>query len=247
MAGQGGALQPRLTRAFFARPVLQVAPDLLGCTVSHAGVTLRLTEVEAYDGTNDPGSHAFRGRTPRTAVMFGEPGGLYVYFAYGMHWCANLVCGPSGAASAVLLRAGEVIGGLDPARSRRAGVTDRDLARGPARLAMALALSGDQNGVDTVATDSPLVMRAPASSHQSDERDQEPVTADGPGWTGSVPDPPGLTLPMVGTGPRVGVSGRGGDAAAYPWRFWLEGEATVSAYRPGKVRPPKPAKHLDDP
>ena len=111
----------RLERAFFARPVLQVAPELLGCTVTHAGVTVRLTEVEAYDGSNDPGSHAFRGQTPRTQVMFGEPGGLYVYFTYGMHWCANLVCGSAGSASAVLLRAGEVVDGIEMARARRAG------------------------------------------------------------------------------------------------------------------------------
>jgi DNA-3-methyladenine glycosylase len=240
MAGRRDPMQRRLARAFFARPVLEVAPELLGCTVSHAGVTVRLTEVEAYDGANDPGSHAFRGRTPRTRVMFGEPGGLYVYFTYGMHWCANLVCGPSGAASAVLLRAGEVIEGLELARSRRAGVRDRDLARGPARLAMTLALSGDQNGLDTVATGSPLVTR-PASGSQPRP------SAPGGSWsgssapTGSVPDQPAGIRPIVGTGPRVGVSGPGGDAAAYPWRFWLEGEATVSVYRPGKVRPPKPA------
>jgi DNA-3-methyladenine glycosylase len=208
----------RLARAFFARPVLQVAPELLGCTVWHAGVTIRLTEVEAYDGSNDPGSHAFRGQTPRTEVMFGEPGGLYVYFTYGMHWCANLVCGPAGAASAVLLRAGEVVGGHELARSRRTGIVDRDLARGPARLAMTLALSRDQNGIDTTAPDSSLVV-LPAS-----------------------PDPsPRLPGATVRTGPRVGVSGPGGEAAAYPWRFWLEGEPTVSAYRPGTVRPPKPA------
>lgn len=223
-------MQPRLTRAFFARPVLQVAPDLLGCTVSHAGVTVRLTEVEAYDGSNDPGSHAFRGQTPRNRVMFGEPGGLYVYFAYGMHWCANLVCGPPGAASAVLLRAGEVIGGLDLARSRRVGIPDRELVRGPARLAMALALSGDQNGIDTVAAASPLVIRGAV-----------PVVPSSP------PGVEGSSREIVTTGPRVGVSGAGGDPASYPWRFWLEGEATVSAYRPGKVRSPKPAKHRDDP
>jgi len=226
MARQRDPQQGRLTRAFFARPVLEVAPELLGCTVSHAGVTLRLTEVEAYDGSNDPGSHAFRGQTPRTAVMFGEPGGLYVYFTYGMHWCANLVCGATGEASAVLLRAGEVVEGLDVARTRRAGVADRGLARGPARLAMTLALTRDQNGIDTVAPDSALVMRR--------------VPSRSPGL-------PGASRPVVRTGPRVGVSGSGGDVAAYPWRFWLEGEATVSAYRPGKVRPPKPAAGSGDP
>jgi DNA-3-methyladenine glycosylase len=216
----------RLTRAFFARPVLEVAPELLGCTVSHAGVTVRLTEVEAYGGANDPGSHAFRGQTPRTRVMFAEPGGLYVYFTYGMHWCANLVCGSAGAASAVLMRAGEVVGGLEIARSRRAGVADRDLARGPARLTMTLALAREQNGIDTTAADSALVLRAalPGST------------------TGSLPWlSPGS---RVCTGPRVGVSGPGGDAAEYPWRFWLDGEATVSAYRPGKVRPPRTGRRV---
>jgi len=202
----------RLTRAFFARPVLEVAPDLLGCTVSHAGVTVRLTEVEAYDGSNDPGSHAFRGQTPRTQVMFGEPGVLYVYFTYGMHHCSNLVCGPQGAAGAVLLRAGEVVEGLEVARSRRPGVVDRDLARGPARLAMTLALTLDQNAMDTTASQSPFAVH--------------------PAGSGSV---------TVRTGPRVGVSGPGGDADAFPWRFWLEDEATVSPYRPGVVRPDKPA------
>ena len=218
-------MQGRLTRAFFARPVLEVAPELLGCTISHAGVTVRLTEVEAYGGANDPGSHAFRGQSPRTAVMFGEPGGLYVYFTYGMHWCANVVCGPAGAASAVLMRAGEVVEGLEVARSRRAGVIDRDLARGPARLAMALALTRAQNGIDTTATASPLVLRVAP---------QAPVTRV-TAATSSV-----AASAIVRTGPRVGVSGPGGDPGVYPWRFWLEGEPTVSVYRPGKVRTSKP-------
>jgi DNA-3-methyladenine glycosylase len=240
MAGQQDPGQRRLSRAFFARPVLEVAPDLLGCKVAHAGVTIRLTEVEAYDGANDPGSHAFRGQTPRTRVMFGEPGGLYVYFTYGMHWCANLVCGPPGAASAVLLRAGEVVGGLDLARSRRVGVSDRDLARGPARLTMTLGLNRDQNGLDTLAADSPLVIRVAAGSLSG----LSAATGAGPGpsdITGPPSGPSASARPVIGSGPRVGVSGPGGDAAAYPWRFWLEGEPTVSVYRPGKVRPPKPA------
>jgi len=218
MAGQPDPVQDRLSRAFFDRPVLDVAPELLGCTVSHAGVTVRLTEVEAYDGSNDPGSHAFRGATPRTRVMFGEPGGLYVYFSYGMHWCANLVCGPAGSASAVLIRAGEVVGGLDLARMRRAGVLDRGLARGPACLARTLALTVDQNGIDTSATDSPVVVRP------------------------RVVQAAGSRARFVQTGPRVGVSGPGGEVAAFPWRFWLEGEATVSAYRPAAARPRKPAR-----
>ena len=230
MAGQQDPPQGRLTRPFFARPVLQVAPELLGCTVSHSGVTVRLTEVEAYDGSNDPGSHAFRGLTPRTRVMFGEPGGLYVYFTYGMHWCANLVCGSVGAASAVLMRAGEVVEGLEVAGSRRPGVIDRDLARGPARLAMTLGLGREQNGIDILATDSAFVVRAAMCG-------RGPVSPVSPVSPGAV----------VRTGPRVGVSGPGGDGASYPWRFWLEGEATVSAYRPGTVRRPKPAVGPTDP
>ncbi len=227
MAGQQDSPQDRLTREFFARPVLDVAPELLGCHISHAGVTVRLTEVEAYAGSSDPGSHAFRGPTPRTQVMFGEPGGLYVYFSYGMHWCANLVCGPKGDASAVLLRAGEVVDGLEVARSRRFGALDRDLARGPARLARALALGREQNGIDTLATGSSFVVRAPMTG---------PLL--GSAGECGASGPSGV---VVRNGPRVGVSGPGGEAAAYPWRFWLGGEVTVSAYRPGKVRPPKPA------
>ena len=120
-----------LGRAFFERPVLEVAPSVLGGVVVNGPVAVRLTEVEAYDGAGDPGSHAFRGRTARNAVMFGPPGHVYVYFTYGMHWCANLVCGPTGTASAVLLRAGEVVTGLDVARSRRPSArSDHELARG---------------------------------------------------------------------------------------------------------------------
>ena len=116
-----------LPRSFYDRPVLEVARDLLGAVVVASGVSVRLTEVEAYAGARDPASHAFRGRTPRNDVMFGPPGHAYVYFTYGMHYCMNLVCGPDGEASAVLLRAGEVVAGLDLARSRRPGSSDRDL------------------------------------------------------------------------------------------------------------------------
>jgi DNA-3-methyladenine glycosylase len=130
-------------------PVLQVAPLLLGSVLRHGEVACRITEVEAYDGPNDPGSHAFRGPTARNAVMFGPPGHLYVYFTYGMHYCCNVVCGPDGTASAVLLRAGEIVDGVEAARARRtAARQDRDLARGPARLCRALGIAADANGHD---------------------------------------------------------------------------------------------------
>ena len=134
---------------------LEVAPRLLGAVLTHGGVSLRLTEVEAYAGPADPGSHAYRGPTDRNRVMFGPPGRLYVYFVYGMHHCANLVTGPDGDPGAVLLRAGEVVGGLDLARERRPGSTDRELARGPARLCRALGIGMDDNGIrpDLVAGD----------------------------------------------------------------------------------------------
>ena len=135
-------------REALAGPVLEVAPRLLGAVLRHGDVAVRLTEVEAYDGPNDPGSHAYRGQTPRNAVMFGEPGHLYVYFTYGMHHCCNVVTGPPGTPSAVLLRAGEVVDGVELARSRRLRSTDRDLARGPARLCQALAIGLAENGAD---------------------------------------------------------------------------------------------------
>ncbi len=158
-----------LDPTFFARPVLEVAPDLLGCLIEHetpeGTVAVRLTEVEAYDGTADPGSHAFRGQTRRNAVMFGPPGYVYVYFTYGMHWCMNLVCGPSGHASAVLLRAGEVVAGHELAHSRRQGArSDRELARGPARLTMALGITGSGDGTNACDPRSPLRALAPRTT-----------------------------------------------------------------------------------
>ncbi|WP_299037414.1 DNA-3-methyladenine glycosylase [uncultured Pseudokineococcus sp.] len=205
-----------LGRDFFARPVLEVAPALLGCRVVRTSpegrVVVRVTEVEAYAGEGDPGSHAARGRTPRTAVMFGPAAHLYVYFSYGVHWCVNVVTGQEGAASAVLLRGGEVVEGVDLARERRpAARVERDLARGPARLASALGVAGDLDGHDLVGGD-PHVL--------------PPATGD--------------PARRVRTGPRVGVAGPGGDGEQYPWRLWLDGEPTVSVYRPGGVRRRRP-------
>jgi DNA-3-methyladenine glycosylase len=202
----------RLPRAALEDWSTQVAPALLGVRlVSELGgerVAVRLTEVEAYMGEDDPGSHAFRGRTPRTQIMYGAAGFLYVYFTYGMYWCANVVCGPAGSASAVLLRAGEVVDGADVARSRRPSArTDAELARGPARLTTALGIAGGQNGLDLV-TDPELWLEQGTSA-------------------ASVP---------VRTGPRVGIRGDGGDGGRFPWRFWLDGDPTVSTYRPGQLR-----------
>ncbi|HEY7225272.1 MAG TPA: DNA-3-methyladenine glycosylase [Micromonosporaceae bacterium] len=180
--------------------VESVAPVLLGCLLVGNGVTARLTEVEAYDGTGvDAASHAHKGRTPRNGVMFGPPGHGYVYFTYGMHWCLNIVCREEGVASAVLVRAGSIVDGIDLARARRPGSRDRDLARGPARLTQALAITGAHNGVDLLAQDSPVRL-LPGT---------EPATT------------------SIQCGPRVGVVAE----KDRPWRFWIEGEETVSPYR----------------
>lgn len=181
---------------------LEVAPRLLNAVLTHGGVSVRLTEVEAYAGPADPGSHAYRGRTPRNSVMFGQPGHLYVYFVYGMHHCANLVTGRAGDPGAVLLRAGEVVAGHDLARRRRPDSSDRDLARGPARLCRALDIDLADNGAAADLAPQGLV--------------------------------PGEPPAQISTGPRVGLR----HAAERPWRFWLTGDPTVSAYRPATPRRP---------
>jgi DNA-3-methyladenine glycosylase len=197
--------------------VLEVAPDLLGRLLVHDSdegqVVLRLTEVEAYDGASDPGSHAYRGKTPRNAVMFGPAGHVYVYFTYGMYWCMNLVCGPPDVAAAVLIRAGELVVGHELASSRRTTSSSaRDLARGPARLTAALGVGKQYDGAD--ATDPASLLRVlPGTGRRAAKR-----------W--------------VRRGPRVGVSGDGG---VRPWRFWIDGEPTVSAYRAAVSRRPPSA------
>jgi DNA-3-methyladenine glycosylase len=192
---------------FWRADVIDVAKGLLGARLHAGGVTVRLTEVEAYRGDGvDPASHAYRGRTPRNGVMFGPPGHAYVYFVFGMHWCLNVVCGEVGSAAAVLVRAGEVIEGVEIARERRGGgTTDRDLARGPARLAMALAIDGSVSGTSLIDGTGPVTL-TPRQQHV---------------------DPAHILA-----GPRVGVTA----AADLPWRFWLSGEPTVSAYRPHTPR-----------
>ena len=141
----------RLTKSFYERDALSVARDLIGCILVHDSLegraAVRLVEVEAYRGVLDPGSHGFRGITPRTEVMYGPPGRLYVYFTYGMHWCANVVCASKGECEAVLLRAGEPIEGIELMRTRRPKITlDRHLAAGPARLAQAMGIGQQHNG-----------------------------------------------------------------------------------------------------
>lgn len=187
--------------ALLAGPVVPAARGLLGCRLSAGGVTVRITETEAYAGTaGDPASHAHRGRTPRNTVMFGPAGHAYVYFTYGMHWCMNVVSGVQGEASAVLLRAGQVVDGLEIARERRTAVRrDLDLARGPARLCAVLGLDGSAYGLYLLG-DGPVRLQPAA-----------------------VPVPPDA----IASGPRVGVTG----AHDVPWRFWIAGDPTVSRYR----------------
>lgn len=129
------------------RPAHEVAPELLGAVLTVGDVAVRLTEVEAYEGVLDPASHAWRGRTPRTEVMFGPPGRLYVYLSYGIHSCVNVVCEPEGRAAAVLLRAGEIVRGEQTVRTRRGQVPNPRLASGPGNLGAALGLGVADSGL----------------------------------------------------------------------------------------------------
>ncbi|MEZ7897557.1 MAG: DNA-3-methyladenine glycosylase [Flaviflexus sp.] len=211
----------------------EVAPMLLGATIT-TDVSIRIVEVEAYRGEQDPGSHAYRGKTDRNATMFGPAGHLYVYFSYGMHWAANVVCWPEGMAGGVLLRAGEVVDGTELARSRRvAAKSDRDLARGPARLAQALGIDGGYNGVPIIQPQKTTI--DVSRSLQEYDRTQD---LESPSLRSVALKPVTLTPSAVSedyvAGPRVGVSGVGGGVE-YSWRYWIPGDRHVSAYRPGKI------------
>ncbi|WP_404312929.1 DNA-3-methyladenine glycosylase [Agrococcus terreus] len=200
--------------AWFERDPLELAPLLLGGVLRRAdaegAVAVRVTEVEAYRGADDPGAHSFRGRTARNATMFGPGGHVYCYFTYGMHHAVNVVAGPAGSGWGVLVRAGAVVEGaelaLERRSARRASAPSGELARGPGNVAQALGA--------TLADDGAALGGA---------------ASDGAAW--SFEPAAGSSPPAFRTGPRVGVSGPGGDAAAFPWRFWLPGEPSVSAYR----------------
>jgi DNA-3-methyladenine glycosylase len=148
-----------LPRTFYDRDPREVARELLHKVIVRGPRAARLVEVEAYLGSEDPGAHSYRGMTARNATMFGPPGHLYVYFTYGMHWCANAVCGPEGVGVAVLLRAAAPLAGLDLMRAARTRArSDRDLCRGPARLCQAFGIDRSLDGTDLVTGDGGVVL-----------------------------------------------------------------------------------------
>lgn len=203
-------------RSWLARDPVVVAPLLLGATLAHEApegrVAIRITEVEAYRGADDPGAHSFRGRTARNATMFGDAGHLYAYFTYGMHHAINVVAGEREGFG-ILVRAGAVVEGEPLARMRREARPRRspivELARGPGNVAQALGATLADDGAD--------------------------LLGDGP-WRLAFDGAPPTRPPAHRTGPRVGVSGDGGDGERFPWRCWLPDEPSVSAYRAATPR-----------
>lgn len=195
----------RLTKPFYERDALTVAEELIGCLFVHdhpAGrLAVRIIETEAYRGRIDPGSHGYRGITPRTEVMYGPPGYLYVYFTYGMHWCANVVCGRDGECEAVLLRAGEPVQGEDAMFANRPGISkSRLLASGPARLCQALGIDKQHNGA--------TLLRG--GKFYCAQDDETAVMRKGP----------------ISRTTRIGLAtGRGDDI---PWRFVVPGHPHAS-------------------
>lgn len=200
-----------LPRDFFEHPVRQLAPRLLGCHLVAGEVAIRITEVEAYDGADDPGSHAYKGKTARNATMFGDAGHLYIYRHMGLHSCCNIVCSTKDHANGCLVRAGEVVAGLEEARARRsaAGVTrkDRDLAQGPGRLTVALGITYLDDGLD---------LCDPASGVFLADRV-------GP-------------APRIITTPRIGLRPEATDPEHLWLRYYVEDDPTVSGRRPAAGR-----------
>ncbi len=189
----------RVPRAFFARDSRVVAPELLNKVLVRGDRSGRIVEVEAYAGAEDPASHGFGGPTARNEVMFGGPGHLYVYFTYGMHFCANAVCGAAGESSAVLFRALAPLGGLETMRAARgpAATRDRDLCSGPAKLCQALGIDRDQDGADLVRGDDVSVFddgTTPPATPGVSSRIGISVAVDRP-WRWFVPGDPNLSRP----------------------------------------------------
>jgi DNA-3-methyladenine glycosylase len=192
---------------FYARPVLEVARDLLGCVVEHEGCSGAIVETEAYH-ESEPACHAFVGVTPRTRVLFGEPGTAYVYRSYGIHALLNAVCEPVGVGAAVLIRALEPLEGIEAMRERRGGVGDEQLCSGPGKLTQALGIGLSDN--DTSLLDGPVRIVTSAAAGRGDVE----------GASGSLV----IGGHQVAVGPRVGIS----KAVELHWRFWLAGNRHVS-------------------
>jgi DNA-3-methyladenine glycosylase len=206
-----------LTRDLLARPAIEVAPTLLGAVLSSSvdglEVTVRITEVEAYEGMQDPASHAFRGRTKRNAVMFGEAGHLYCYFVYGMHWCANITCGAGKTPAAVLLRAAEIVEGEQAARHRTAtALSTAKLASGPARLARCLGLSGEHTGIDLLSVSSAVRLHSlgRAGRYLTGPRVGVAAAAEHP-WRFWLADEPSVSPYRPGGRKRASTTGQTGS------------------------------------
>ena len=196
--------------AFFDRPVVEVARDLIGCTFLFDGTGGPLVEVEAYRA-DDPASHSYRGLTARNAVMFGPPGHLYVYFTMGLHFCVNLVCQEQGSASGILLRALEPAHGIEEMIARRGLSDPRRLCSGPAKLTQALGITGEHNGLPAWLPPAAVLPR--------------------PGTDASDPSSWPLNEPPIATTPRIGV----GSAKDVPWRFVAAGSAFLSRPLPSAL------------
>ena len=199
-------MRPRLSTDFYARPVHEVATDLIGCVVGHAEAAGRIVEVEAYH-ESEPACHAHIGLTPRTATLFGRPGVAYVYRSYGIHALLNVVTDDEGIGAAVLIRALEPLGGIELMRTRRGRTgldgDDRDLCSGPGKLTQALAVGMELNG-------SPL--------------EDGPIAVE--------PRPPDAPVPRIVSGPRIGIA----KAAELPWRYCDASSPCVSRPWPAAMR-----------